>query len=177
MRRVVCLLAAISCLFARRCAAGGDHLLRAGNAYLTAQLMWPDQRTAFVAFLVVASEALKPTGKSGDRLNVYDVVASLVSPNEANRLRQLTFQPQKVRSKHLHRGELVAGELLPMFFDDHFRDPSFDEMLRIFSSVSRICLIEWLRLGGKYKVVRMPREKHQPKASPTSRAVSRSAKM
>ncbi len=153
------------------------HLLRAGNAYLIAQLMWPDQRTAFAAFLVVASEALKPTGKSGDWLNVYDVVASLVSPNEAHRLRQLTFQPQKVRSKHLHRGELVAGELLPMFFDDHFRDPSFDEMLRIFSSISRICLIEWLRLGGKYKVVRMPRRKHQPKASPTSRAVSRSAKM
>jgi hypothetical protein len=152
------------------------HLLRAGNAYLIAQLMWPDQRTAFAAFLVVASEALKPTGKSGDRLNVYDVVASLVSPNEAHRLRQLAFQPQQVRSKHLHRGELVAGELLPMFFDDHFRDPSFDEMLRIFSCISRICLIEWLRLGGKYKVVRMPREKHRPKASTTSRAVSRSAK-
>ena len=153
-----------------------DHLLRAGNAYLIAQLMWPDQRTAFAAFLVVASEALKPTGKSGDRLNVYDVVASLVSPNEAHRLRQLTFQPQQVRSKHLHRGELVAGELLPMFFDDHFRDPSFDEMLRIFSCISRICLIEWLRLGGKYKVVRMPREKYRPKTSTTSRAVSRSAK-
>jgi len=92
-----------------------DHLLRAGNAYMIAQLMWPDQRTAFAAFLVVACEALKPAGKSGDRLNVYDVVASLVSPNEAHRLRQLTFQPQQVRSKHLHRGELVAGELLPMF--------------------------------------------------------------
>jgi hypothetical protein len=152
------------------------HLLRAGNAYSIAQLMWPDQRTAFAAFLVVACEALKPTGKAGDRLNVYDIVASLVSSNEAHRLRQLTFQPQKVRSKHLHRGELVAGELLPMFSDDHFRDPSFDEMLRIFSSISRICLIEWLRLGGKYKIVRMPREKHRPGTGTTSRPVSQSLK-
>jgi hypothetical protein len=153
-----------------------DHLLRAGNAYLTAQLMWPDQRTAYAAFLVVACEALKPTGRTGHLMNVYDVVASLVSSNEAQNLRQLTFHPQQVRSKHLHRGELVAGELLPMLFDDHFRDPSFDEMLRILSSISRVCLIEWLRLGGNYKVVRMPREKHRPKAGPTSRAVSRSAK-
>ncbi len=153
-----------------------DHLLRAGNAYMIAQLMWPDQRTAFAAFLVVACEALKPTGNTGNRLNVYDVVASLVSPNEAHGLRQLTFQPQQVRSKHLHRGELVAGELLPMLFDDHFRDPSFDEMLRIFSRISRVCLIEWLRLGGKYKVIRLPREKHRPKASITSRAVGRSVK-
>ena len=153
-----------------------DHLLRAGNAYLTAQLMWPDQRTAYAAFLVVACEALKPTGKTGDRMNVYDIVASLVSPTEAQGLRQLTFHPQQVRSKHLHRGELLAGELLPMLFDDHFRDPSFDEMLRILSSISRVCLIEWLRLGGKYKVVCLPREKHRPKASTTSRAVSRSVK-
>jgi len=153
-----------------------DHLLRAGNAYLTAQLMWPDQRTAYAVFLVVACEALKPTGKTGDRMNVYDVVASLVSPNEAQGLRQLTFHPQQVRSKHLHRGELVAGELLAMLFDDHFRDPSFDEMLRILSRISRVCLVEWLRLGGKYKVVRLPRETHRPRASITSRTVSRSVK-
>ncbi len=151
-----------------------DHLLRAGNAYSIAQFMWPDQRTAFAAFLVVACETLKPIGKTSDRLNVYDVVASLVSPNEAQGLRQLAFQPQQVRSKHLHRGELVAGELLPMISDDHFRDPSFDEMLGIFSRISRICLIEWLRLGGKYMVVRLPREKNPLKASTTSRAVSRS---
>lgn len=132
-----------------------DHLLRAGNAYLTAQLMWPDQRTANAAFLVVACEALKPTGKSGGRMNVYDVVASLVGPNEAQGLRQLTFHPQQVRSKHLHRGELAAGELLPMLFEDHFRDPSFDEMLRILSATCRICLVEWLRCEGKYNVVRL----------------------
>jgi len=55
-----------------------DHLLRAGNAFLIAQSMWPDQRTAYAAFLVVACEALKPSGKRHDRMNVYDVVASLM---------------------------------------------------------------------------------------------------
>ena len=150
-----------------------EHLLRAGNAYLTAQMMWPDQRTAYAAFLVVACEALKPAGKIGDRMNVYDVIASLVSPNEAQSLRQLSFHPQKVRSQHLHRGELLAGELLPVLFNDHFKDPSFDEMLRILSRTSRICLIEWLRFGGKYKVVCLPREKDRPKTRTTSRAVSR----
>ena len=140
-----------------------EHLLRAGNAFMTAHLMWPEQRTAYGAFLVVACEALKPIGKASDRVNIYDVVASLVSAEEATTLRQLTFHPQKVRSKHLHRGDLLAGELLPMFFNDYFRDPSFDEMLRILARVSRMCMIEWLRLGGKYKVVHLPLEKHPQK--------------
>ena len=91
-----------------------EHLLRAGNAYLIAKSMWPDQRTAYVAFLVVACEALKPTGKRYDRLNAYDVIASLVSASEAQRLHELSIHPQKVRSEHVHRGELAAGELLPM---------------------------------------------------------------
>jgi hypothetical protein len=121
--------------------------------------MWPDQRTAYAAFLVVACEALKPTGKRYDRMNVYDVVASLVSASDAQRLRQLSLHPQKIRSEHLHRGKLSAGELLPMFIHDHFRDPSFDEMLRILSPICRICLIEWLRCEGKYKVIRRGREK------------------
>ena len=153
-----------------------EHLLRAGNAFMTAQLMWPDQRTAYGAFLVVACEALKPNGKAADRMNIYDIVASLVSTSEAQYLRQLTFHPQKIRSKHLHRGDLLAGELRPMFFDEHFKDPSFDEMLRVLTRVSRMCLIEWLRLGGKYKVVRLPREKPPLKANTKSRIASRNMK-
>jgi len=136
-----------------------EHLLRAGNAYLIAESMWPDQRTAYAAFLVVACEALKPIGKRYDRMNVYDVIASLVSTNDAERLRELSLHPQRVRSKHVHRGELVAGELLPMLMHNHFMDPSFDEMLRALSAISRMCLIEWLRCGGTYRVVRMPHAK------------------
>jgi hypothetical protein len=134
-----------------------EHLLRAGNAYLIAKSMWPDQRTAYAAFLVVACEALKPIGKRYDGLNAYDVITSLVSASEAQRLRELAIHPQRVRSAHVHRGELAAGELLAMLVHNHFGDPSFDEMLGVLSIVSRMCLIEWLRRGGNYGVVSMPR--------------------
>ena len=130
-----------------------EHLLRAGNAYLIAKSMWPDQRTAYAAFLVVACEALKPTGKRYNSLEIYDVIASLLSPNEAKHLRELSvLHPQRVRHGHLHRGELAAGKLLPMLVHDHFMDPSFDEMLSALTAISRLCLIEWLRCGGSYRV-------------------------
>jgi hypothetical protein len=137
-----------------------EHLLHAGNAYQIANSMWPDQRTAYAAFLVVACEALKPRGKRYDGMNLYDVIASLVSASEARRLRELSFHPQKVRSQHVHRGTLSAGELLPMFIHDDFKDPSFDEMLGALSPICRICLIEWLRCKGEYDVIRLPRHKH-----------------
>ena len=143
--------------FMRLSSSKREHLLRAGNAHLSAAKMWPDQRTAYAAFLVVACEALKPEGKKFDELNVYDIVASLVSRDEAQRLRDLTYHPQKIRSGHLHRGELAAGELLPMFLHNHFRDPAFDEMLRTLSTVTQICLIEWLRFKGEYQIIRIPR--------------------
>jgi hypothetical protein len=136
-----------------------EHLLRAGNAYLIAQMMWPDQRTAYAAFLVVACEALKPIGKRYDRMNVYDVVASLLSESDAHRLRQISLHPQKIRSDHLHRAQLSGGELLPLLIDDHFRDPSFDDMLRILVVATRTCLIEWLRREGQYQVIRLKRQK------------------
>ena len=132
-----------------------EHLLRAGNAYLIARSMRPDQRTANAVFLVVACEALKPTGKQTNKYDIYAVIASLLSRDEARRLRELSvLHPVRVRHNHLHRGELAAGELLPMLMHDHFKDPSFDEMLRALSVISRVCLIEWLRCEGSYRVVR-----------------------
>ena len=135
-----------------------EHLLRAGNAYLIAKSMWPGQRTAYAAFLVVACEALKPTGtgRRNKSITIYDVIASLLSKDEAKRIRELSIPPHEVRHGHLHRGELAAGELLPMLVHDYFMDPSFDEMLRELSPITRQCLIEWLRNGGSYKVVRCP---------------------
>ena len=52
----------------------------------------------------------------------------------------------------------------------------YDEMLRILSRISRVCLIEWLRLGGKYNVIRLPYEKNQPEANISSLAVSQRVK-
>jgi hypothetical protein len=141
-----------------------ENLLRAGNAHLIARSLWPEQRTAYAAFLVVACEALKPPGRRNSWMNIYDVVASLAGQDLARDLRSLSFAPQRVRSEHLHRGELAAGELLPMFMHDHFRDPSFDEMLRVLSRVTRLCLVEWLRCSGEYRVARLPRDANKPGA-------------
>jgi hypothetical protein len=104
--------------------------------------------------MVVRASAAVGPGKRYDRLNLYDVIASLLGPNEPQRLRELSVHPQKVRSGHVHRAELAAGELLPMLMHNHFMDPSFDEMLRALSVISRLCLIEWLRCEGSYRVVR-----------------------
>lgn len=130
-----------------------DAFLRAGNAYLIADSMWPAQRTAYVVFHVITCEALKPKGRRYNEMNIYDVVASLLGNPEALRLKELSVHPQKVRSGHVHRGTLAAGELVPTFLSDDFADPSFDDMLRELASLTRTCLIEWLRCGGSYKPV------------------------
>jgi hypothetical protein len=122
-----------------------EQLMRAGNAYLIAGSMWPDQRTAYATFLVVACESLKPTGKRNNRKNIYDVVRSLLGQTTADRLRRLPIPPQLVRHGLVHRGELRADELGPMLIHDYFMDPSFDETLQELATVARTCMIEWLR--------------------------------
>lgn len=135
-----------------------EQFLSAANALLLAHRMGTEQRTARAAFLVVACEALKPTSKKFQRANVYDVLASLAGLPAANRLKEQSVPPQKVRSQHLHRGELLAGELAPFIMHDYFGDPSFDDMLRDLGMLTRICLIEWLRCGGSYNFVWIQRE-------------------
>lgn len=131
-----------------------DHFLRAGNAYQIARSMWPNCRTAYAAFMVVACESLKPTGRRYDAFNIYEVVEGLLGESEAQQLRQLRLAPQRVRSRHLHRGELAAGELVPFLLQHQFGDPSFDETASALARTSRACLVEWLRRGGRYKLKR-----------------------
>lgn len=142
--------------FKRLPSAKREHWLGAGNAHVVSQSLWSSQRTASAVFLVIACEALKPRGKKFDRLNAYDVMASLVGAGEAERLRGLVVPPQKVRSDHVHRGERADDHAVRMFMNSHSMDPSFDEMLRPLSVVCRMCFIEWLRCGGDYRVVRVP---------------------
>lgn len=140
-----------------------DQFLRAGNAYRIARSMWPDQPTAYAAFMVVACEALKPVGRPYDDWNIYDVVEALLGASEAQSLRLQRLPPQRVRSRHLHRGELAAGELLPMLLRNHFGDPSFDDVVLVLTRTTRTCLIEWLRRGGKYTVTRPRARTHRKK--------------
>jgi len=127
-----------------------DQFLRAGNAYQIARSMWPNQRTAYAAFMVVACESLKSTGRRYEACNAYDVVEGLLGASEAHELRQLRLAPQRVRSRHLHRGELVADELVPFLLQQHFGDPSFHETASALARITRACLIEWVRRGGTY---------------------------
>jgi hypothetical protein len=134
-----------------------EQFLRACNAYAIARSMFPNQRTAYATFLVVALEALKPAGRRAHDANVYDVVATLLDTATADRLQKLRHPPQKVRSGQVHRGELRSGELGGFLEADAFADPSFSEMLTALSCISRQCLIAWLQRGGIQKLVWMPR--------------------
>jgi hypothetical protein len=131
-----------------------DQFLRAGNAYLIARSMWSDQRTAYAAFMVVACESLKPQARHYNAWNVYDVVEGLLGASEARHLHELRLAPQGVRNRHLHRGELAAGELVPFLLQQHFGDPSFHETASTLARITRACLIEWLRQGGTYELKR-----------------------
>jgi hypothetical protein len=133
--------------------------LRAGNAYVNAQPFWPDQRTAYASFLVVACEALKPAGRKYRNANVYDVVASFLGGAAALALKGSSNPPQKLRSDHFHKGVLVDHELAPSFGTDYFEDPSFDSMIRQLAESTQICLIEWLRCRGSYQFRWVPRPK------------------
>jgi hypothetical protein len=137
-------------------AAQRSHFLRAGNAYQIARSMWPDQRTAYAAFMVVACESLKPAGRRNDNGNISTVVEGLLDTSEAQQLRQLRLAPQRVRSQHLHRGELAGGELVPFLLQKDFGDPAFDDTVSTLTRTTRTCLIEWLRRGGRYTLKRPP---------------------
>jgi len=128
-----------------------DQFLRAGNAFVVARSMWPDQRTAYMAFMVVACESLKPTGKRYDKCNIYDVVEGLLGRTEAQHLSDLRLAPQRVRNRHFHRGQLAAGELASILLQSHFADPSFRDAASALTHTTRACLIEWLRRDGRYR--------------------------
>jgi hypothetical protein len=131
--------------------------LEAGNAFWIAQSFWPDHRTAFASFLVVSCEALKPARRRFEAANIYDVVNSLRDRASADAFRTLSVHPQEIRSGHFHRGRVVDEELAPRFGTNYFEDPSFDELLRSLHENCRICLIEWLRRDGNYKLQWLPR--------------------
>ena len=95
-----------------------------------------------------------PHDKRFEKRNVYHVVEGLLGANEAQQLRQLHLAPQQVRSGHLHRGELVGGELVQILMQSYFGDPSFDMTLSVLTQTTRACLIEWLRCGGRYTLKR-----------------------
>jgi hypothetical protein len=112
--------------------------------------------------MVVSCEALKPKAKRIHNARIYDVVATLVGLDSAEHLQNLPLPPQKVRGKHLHRGELFDRPLESLLLGDPFGDPTFDEMLRTLAYATRQCLIEWLRRGGLATMTLLPRPDQDP---------------
>jgi hypothetical protein len=55
---------------------------------------------------------------------------------------------QKVRSSHLHSGELHGSELLQLAFMSSYRDPTFREIHRQLTTVTAAAIVEWLKRGG-----------------------------
>ncbi len=134
--------------------------LNAANAYQAALSLWRSHPTAALAFKVVACEALKPLGKRYDNLNVYDVVEALLGADCANALRGLKFAPQRIRSAHVHRAELLESEAARrLMMLSTFHDPTCDEDYRQASTVLHATMVEWLHRGGALSPVRRKKQK------------------
>jgi hypothetical protein len=125
-----------------------SQFLRAASAYSVALHLTHIQPSAHATFLVVACEALKPSGTRYDNMNVYGVVAALLGSQAADDLRGLAAPPQRMRNEHVHRGSLHGGEFGASCFVDFFGDPSFREMQMKLAPTTRACLVEWLRRRG-----------------------------
>lgn len=112
-----------------------------------------DYRTTAFAWMVVATEALKPSEPQFRGHNIYDVVEGLLGTRVAAVLRKEGFRPQEVRNAHLHRGEFRGSEFVQHLMMSSFHDPTFDTARRVLTDITQASIIEWLRRGG---VFRMP---------------------
>jgi hypothetical protein len=122
--------------------------LRAGAKLQEALIHWQDRDSLSFALLVVACEALKPL-QGHERYNGPDVIEALLGKQVADRLRQQPFPAQWVRSSHLHVGEFHGSELdWAAFISSTYRDPSFDEIRRDLTRITRGAIVEWLKRSG-----------------------------
>ncbi len=129
-----------------------DQFQQAARALQSARLLGRENKTLSLALRVVACEALKPRGKKYDRMNVYDVVEGILGEPYVRALRGLRFPPQTVRSRHLHRGEVLDPEGIHRIMTSTFQDPTFDHEYGLISQIADAVMIEWLRRGGTFPV-------------------------
>jgi hypothetical protein len=159
-------------LWATFCALAPDHR----RDFLQAATKWhealsqngPGRSTLSFALMVVACEALKPSGQQFYEHNIYHVVEALLDKASAERLRRQLFHqqlhpethPQSIRSAHLHRGEFRASEylLVPMM-SSYYQDPTFDQARRELARITQAAIIEWLRRGGVFTMPSLQRRK------------------
>lgn len=127
--------------------------LEAGMTFQLALRIWTEFKSASLALLVVACEALKPQRsalrkRSGRRKGFFDIVEAALGKRLAEHLRRLDLNPQGLRDHHLHLGKLFGAELDPLVFASTYRDPTFDDVHQLVTRVVAAVLVEWLRHGG-----------------------------
>jgi len=117
------------------------------------------ETTAF-AWMVVATEALKPSEPRFRDHKIYDVVDGLLGKRVAAVLRNEGFRPQEVRNAHLHRGEFRGSEFVQHLMISSFHDPTFDTARRVLTDITQATIIEWLRRGGAFTMPTRHRRKN-----------------
>jgi hypothetical protein len=127
--------------------------------HLAISLGYDYQTTAF-AWMVVATEALKPGEPLFRDHNIYEVVEGLLGKRVAAVLRKEGFRPQEVRNAHLHRGEFRGSEFVQHLMMSSFHDPTFDSAHRVLTDITQAAIIEWLRRGGVFTMPSRNRSKN-----------------
>jgi hypothetical protein len=132
-----------------------QQFLRVATLWQLSNTLVGEFETASVAYLVAACEALKPND-AGRRVNAYDVVEALLGKPLADKLRS-TSQPQNIRHKHFHAGELHGREFTKLMMMESYRDPSFRLTFNEMWLVTAACIVEWLRKDGLIVMATPPR--------------------
>lgn len=130
-----------------------SQFLEAGMTFQLGLRVWSEFRSASLALLVVACEALKNRQRSskkkqGRQVKLFQTIEALLGRDIVNQLRGLELNPQGVRDEHFHLGKLFGEELDPFAFTSTYRDPTFGDVHRLVTRVCRAAIIEWLRRGG-----------------------------
>jgi hypothetical protein len=126
--------------------------LQSASKWREAMSHWSEERTRSFALLVVACEALKPSGREFREHNVYQVVEALLGRPVADRLKEEWFRPQDIRSAHMHRGEFRSSEFVRTLIMSSYQDPTFDSAHRAMAKTTQAAIIEWLSRGGRFTI-------------------------
>jgi hypothetical protein len=101
--------------------------------------------------MVVACEALKPSGSQFEGHNIYHVVEALLGKVYAERLRrEPEFRSQDIRSAHLHRGEFHGSEFVQAAITSSYYDPTFTQARDELALITRAAIVEWLGRCGTF---------------------------
>jgi hypothetical protein len=131
--------------------------MQAAAKWQEASMHWRHRPTLSFALLVVACEALKPSGRQFKEHNINDVAEALLGDIVAARLQEDWFRACHVRNVHLHIGEFRGSEFVTATIPPRFDDPTFEFARRELEVITRAAIIEWLRRQGVFSMPDQPK--------------------